>query len=747
MRGIPYMTQTAGRTADFPTLRSSSDNGKVDQVDLVALAKSLRRAVSGEVAFDEGSRALYAADASNYRQPPIGIVIPRTTDDVIATIATCRSYGVPVLNRGGGTSLAGQCCNAAVVIDMSKYLNHIVEIDPARRLAVVEPGVILDDLRAEAEKHGLTFGPDPATHNRCTLGGMLGNDSCGVHSLMAGKTVDNTDSLDVLTYSGLRLTVGKTDDSELNELLRQQDARATIYRRLRALRDRYGDLVRERYPKIPRRVSGYNLDELLPEKGFNVARALVGTEGTCVTVLEATTRLVYSPPARSLLVLGYPDAFSAGDHVMEVLAHGPVGLEGIDSRLVGYMRKKKLHPQDIELLPEGGGWLPVEFGGESKEESDERARRLMDELKRQDHAPTMKLFDDPAQEHMVWEIRESGLGATAFVPGEPDAWPGWEDSAVPPEKVGTYLRDFRTLLDKYHYVCSLYGHFGQGCVHCRISFDLKTAEGIKHYRSFISEAADLVVSYGGSLSGEHGDGQSRAEFLPKMFGEELVGAFREFKAIWDPDWQMNPGKVVKPHRMDEDLRLGADYEPPQPKTYFQFPEDSGSFARAALRCVGVGKCRRMGGGTMCPSFMVTREEEDTTRGRAHALFEMLQGDPIRGGWHDQHVKETLDLCLSCKGCKRDCPVNVDMATYKAEFLSHYYAGRLRPRSAYAMGLIAVWARLASAMPGIANAITQTPGLRALAKAAGGIAPERDLPAFAGETFKAWFRRSEEHTSE
>ncbi len=709
-------------------------------VDAKGLAADLRRQIAGEVRFDDGSRALYATDASNYRQVPIGIVIPRDAKDVVQTIALCHRYGAPVLPRGGGTSLSGNSCNVAVVIDCSKYMRQILALDPQQKRARVQPGVILDHLRQQAEQHHLTFGPDPATHDHCTLGGMIGNNSCGVHSVMAGRTADNIEELEVVTYDGLRLRVGQTSETELEQIIRAGGRRGEIYQQLKALRDRYADLIRQRYPRIPRRVSGYNLDELLPENGFNVARALVGSEGTCVTALEATTRLVYSPPVRSLLVLGYPDAYSAGDHVTEVLAHGPVGLEGIDSRLVGYMRKKKLHPEDIELLPEGGGWLLVEFGGESKEEADAHARKLMDALKRQNHPPSMKLFDDPTQEHMVWQIRESGLGATAFVPGEPDAWPGWEDSAVPPERVGDYLRDLRKLLDRYQYTCSLYGHFGQGCIHCRISFDLKTAEGIRHYRSFMSEATDLVVSYGGSLSGEHGDGQSRAEFLPRMFGEELVSAFRDFKTIWDPAWQMNPGKVVQPHRIDEDLRLGADYEPPQPKTYFQYPEDGGSFARAALRCVGVGKCRRMSGGTMCPSYMVTREEQDTTRGRAHALFEMLQGSPISSGWHDEHVKETLDLCLSCKGCKRDCPVNVDMATYKAEFLSHYYAGRLRPRSAYSMGLISFWARLASAMPGIANAITQTPVLRDLAKAAGGLAPQRDLPPFAGETFKAWFAR-------
>jgi FAD/FMN-containing dehydrogenase/Fe-S oxidoreductase len=719
-----------------PVIRKQPATG----VDVKGLAADLRRQVKGEVRFDAGSRALYATDGSNYRQVPIGVVVPQDTDDVLHTIALCRRYGAPVLPRGGGTSLTGNCCNVAVILDFSKYLHHILALDPQHKLARVQPGVILDDLRNTAEQHHLTFGPDPATHTHCTLGGMIGNNSCGIHSVMAGRTAENIEELEIVTYDGLRMRVGQTSAEELEQIIRAGGRRGEIYRQLKALRDHYADLIRQRYPHIPRRVSGYNLDELLPENGFHVARALIGSEGTCVTVLEATTRLIYSPPARSLLVLGYPDVASAGDHVTEIMGHGPMGLEGIDSHLIGYMKKKKLHPEDIELLPEGDGWLLVQFGGESKEESDDHAHTLMEALRNQSGSPTMKLFDDPAQEEMVWQIRESGLGATAFVPGEPDAWPGWEDSAVPPEQVGNYLRDLRKLMDHYHYEAALYGHFGQGCIHCRISFDLKTAEGIRHYRAFVSEAADLVVNYGGSLSGEHGDGQSRAELLPKMFGEELVGAFREFKAIWDPAWQMNPGKVVQPHHFDQDLRLGANYEPPQPRTHFQFPEDNGSFARATLRCVGVGKCRRMSGGTMCPSFMVTREEEDTTRGRAHALFEMLQGDPIRGGWHNEHVKETLDLCLSCKGCKRDCPVNVDIATYKAEFLSHYYAGRLRPRSAYAMGLISTWARLASIMPGLANTITQTPLLRALAKAAGGIAPERDLPLFAGETFKAWFRK-------
>lgn len=398
--------------------------------------------------FDDGSRALYATDASNYRQVPIGVVVPRDAEDVVQTIALCRRYGAPILPRGGGTSLSGNCCNVAVVLDCSKYMRQILALDPQQKLARVQPGVILDALRQQTEQHHLTFGPDPATLNHCTLGGMIGNNSCGVHSVMlgmAGRTADTIEELEVITYAGLRMRVGRTSDAELEQIIRAGGRRGEMYRQMQALRDRYADLIRRRYPKIPRRISGYNLDELLPENGFNVARALVGTEGTCVTVLEATMRLVYSPPVRSLLVLGYPDAYSAGDHVMEILAHGPIGLEGIDSRLVGYMRKKKLHPEDIELLPEGGGWLLVEFGGESKAESDERARTLMDALKKADDAPTMKLIDDPAQEQMVWEVRESGLGATAFVPGEPDAWPSWEDSAGPPERVGSYPRSLLKL--------------------------------------------------------------------------------------------------------------------------------------------------------------------------------------------------------------------------------------------------------------------------------------------------------------
>jgi FAD/FMN-containing dehydrogenase/Fe-S oxidoreductase len=716
-------------------------------LDTIELEAELRSNLRGEVRFDDGSRALYATDGSNYRQTPIGVVLPRSVDDVIAAIAIAHARGAPITGRGCGTSLAGQCCNAAIIIDMSKYLNRVLEIDVEKKLGRVEPGTILDDLRHAAEKRQLTFGPDPATHNHCTLGGMIGNNSCGIHSVMAAfhgngaRTSDNVHELEILTYDGERLRVGATNEDELERIIRGGGRRGEIYRNLRQLRDKYASAIREKFPSIPRRVSGYNLDELLPENGFNVARALVGTEGTCVTVLEATLCLLENPKARTLLVLGYPDVYSAGDHAPEIMQHQPIGLEGIDDVLIGYMKKTGLHPEDIQLLPEGKGFLMAEFGGDSKQDADEKARALMAALKKKGNAPNMKLFEDAWEESKVWEVRESGLGATAFVPGLDDTWPGWEDSAVPPDKVGPYLRDLRKLFHKYDYSASLYGHFGQGCIHCRIPFDLYTAAGIKKYRAFVDEASDLVLSYGGSLSGEHGDGQSRAELLPKMYGPEIMEAFREFKSIWDPQWKMNPGKVIGAYAITENLRVGSDYNPWEPPTYFQFPSDKGSFARATLRCVGVGKCRRLEGGTMCPSFMATREEKDTTRGRAHLLFEMLRGETIgKNGWRDESVKDALDLCLACKGCKSDCPVNVDMATYKAEFLAHYYKGRVRPIHAYAFGLIHVWSRLAQIAPSLVNFANRAPLISDLVKGLLGVAQQREMPGFAAESFKNWFAR-------
>ena len=640
----------------------------------LALQAELRERVKGEVRFDAGTRAIYAHDSSNYRQVPFGVVVPKDAGDVVAAVEVCRSHGAPVLPRGCGTSLSGETTNVAVILDTSKYMREIVEVNPEEGYARVQPGVVRDQLSHMTEKqYNLTFAPDTSTHAYATFGGMIGNNSCGVHSVMAGRTSDNVEELEIVTYDGLRVRVGPTSEEGLERIIKEGGRRGEIYRKLKDLRDKYADLIRERYPEIPRRVSGYNLDDLLPEKGFNVARALVGSEGTLVTILEAKVRLVYSPPARSLLVLGYPTIYEAGDHVPQILGHGPVGLEGIDEELIQNMQLRGMHPSDIPMLPEGKGWLLVEFGGETTEEAHGKAQKAMEELKKAENPPSMELFESADETEKIWGIREDGLGATAYVPQEGDHWPGWEDSAVSPDRVGEYLRDLRDLYNKYGYHASLYGHFGDGCIHCRVDFDLKTAEGIKKWHSFMEEAADLVVSYGGSLSGEHGDGQQRAELLPKMYGEELMQAFREFKSIWDPEWKMNPGKVIDANPMTEDLRLGKAYNPREPETYFAYPQDHGSFAHATLRCVGAGKCRDTESGTMCPSYMVTLEEEHTTRGRARILHEMLRGKVIEDGFRSRKVFDALDLCLSCKGCKGDCPVDVDMATYKAEFLSKYYS--------------------------------------------------------------------------
>ena len=729
--------------------RPTPHAGAVDRwpVDADALARALERRVQGDVRFGEGDRALYATDASNYRQPPIGVVLPRSADDVIATIATAREFDAPVLMRGGGTSLAGQCCNTAVVLDTTRYFNRLIAIDAAARRAIVEPGIVLDDLRRAAAAHGLTFGPDPSTHSRCALGGMIGNNSCGVHSVMAefygpgAHTMHQVESLDVLLYDGTRLTVGPTSQGELQRIVHEGGPRAAIYRALAELRDRYADEIRRRFPKdLIRRGSGYNLDQLLPEHGFNVARALTGTEGTCVAVLGATVTLIHEPKCRTVVVLGYPSVFDAGDHVPVVRELKPIALEGMDDALIRDMRDTGIHPDAIDLMPEGKGFLVVEFGGDTREEADDRAREAMAWLKGRRDAPTMRTYSDAASQTKVWEVRESGLGATAFIPDKPDAWEGWEDSSVPVDRLGDYLRDLRKLFDRYGYDSALYGHFGQACVHCRINFDFYTVPGVEKFRAFGIEAAQLVCGkYGGSLSGEHGDGQSRGELLPIMYGETLVQAFRDFQRIWDPTGRMNPDKMVSGFTRSENLRLGPEYDPPQPETHFQFPDDRGSFARATLRCVGVGLCRRHEAGTMCPSYMVTREEQHATRGRAHLLFEMLRGELVEDGWKSEKVKGALDLCLACKGCKGECPVHVDMATYKAEFLSHYYEHHRRPRHAYAFGLIHRWAAIGTRTPRLVNTVMRLPLVSRAAKWAMGMAPERRMPQFATTRFTRSYR--------
>ncbi|OZM77225.1 FAD-binding and (Fe-S)-binding domain-containing protein [Pseudonocardia sp. MH-G8] len=703
------------------------------------LARDLTRSLDGEARFDEGSRALYANDASIYRELPLGVVLPRHADDVFATLAICRTHGVPIAARGCGTGLAGQSTTTGVLIDFSKYMRKIVHIDPERRIARVQPGVVCDQLRAAAGEHGLTFAVDPATHDRNTVGGMIGNNSCGTHSYWGGKTVDNVIEMDVVTYDGTRMTVGRTDDATYERILAEGGRRAEIHRRLRLLRDTHAGLIRDRFPEIPRRVSGYNLPDLLPEKGFDVARALVGSESTCALVLEATVRLLPDPTYHALLVVGYPDPFTAADHVPDFDGTGAIALESFDAGVLDNLEAHKAHIPGMDELPTGAAWLLVEYGADTREEAEAQVEHAKSRTGGTPGAP--KVFADAAGQAQVWEVRRSTIEFTR-IPGRHAGLAGWEDAAVAPERLGDYLREYCRLVERHGYHTVLFGHYGQGCVHNRLDLHLDSAPDVENFRRFLGEAGDLVVRFGGSLSGEHGDGQLRADQLVKMFGPKLVEVFAEFKAIFDPDGRMNPGKIVHPYPPTANLGLGTGYQPREVHTHFRFPDDQLGFADAVNRCFGIGRCRHDSGGTMCPSYMVTHEEEHSTRGRARLLLEMmgghLSGSGRGSGWRDEHVKDALDLCLACKGCKGDCPVGVDMATYKAEFLSHYYARRLRPAAAYAMGLIPIWARLASRVPRLANAALAAPGLGRMTRKIAGVDPRREAPPFAARTFRSWF---------
>jgi FAD/FMN-containing dehydrogenase/Fe-S oxidoreductase len=709
------------------------------------LVEDLSAVVEGEVRFDAGSIAAYSCDSSIYRQVPMGVVVPRDPEDAVRAIGVCRRHEVPVLSRGGGTSLAGQTTNAAVVLDWSKYCNRVVSVDPAARTCVVEPGIALDDLDRAVGEHDLMFGPRPSTHQSCTLGGMIGNNSCGATAQAYGKTADNVRRLEILTYEGERWWVGPTENGELERILASGGRQATLYRDLVALRDRHLAAIRTGFPQIPRRVSGYNLEALLPEHGLDVARALVGSEGTLVTVLRAELELVPRPAHKVMVLLGFPDIAAAGDAVPSVLEHDPWQLEAMDDVLISLEDAARIEESVIHRLPRAGGWLMVQLAGESEDDVRRAAHRLGDQAQGWDPAPSVEIVDDPVQEGEFIEVREAGLGATAHPSARHETWEGWEDAAVPPDRLGDYLRDFRDLLDEFDFdrgETSLYGHFGQGCVHTRIPFELRTAPGIAHYRAFAERAADLVVDYGGSLSGEHGDGQSRGELLGRMFGPELMTAFGELKAIFDPGNRMNPGKLVDPDPLDSHLRLGTEFAPRELTTWFAYPKDEGKFSKASMRCVGVGKCRQSGsehGQVMCPSYMVTREEEHSPRGRSRLLFEMVRGETVPDGWHSEEVRDALDLCLACKGCKVDCPVNVDVATYKAEFLAHHYAHRVRPASHYSMGWLPATAAIARRAPRAVDRAAHAPLVGRLLKRAGGVAPERELPHFAPEPFTGWWR--------
>jgi FAD/FMN-containing dehydrogenase/Fe-S oxidoreductase len=664
---------------------------------------------------------------------PLGVTFPLDERDVQSIVDVCRRYDAPILGRGAGTSLAGQACNVAVIVDMSRHMNQILEIDAENHTARVQPGVVLDDLNAVARALDLTFGPDPATHAWCTIGGMVGNNSCGTHALYAGKTVDNIEELVVVTYEGERMTLGSCDDDEyLNRASSDGDA-GRIIRELRTLRREFANDIESGYPSISRRVSGYNLDQLLPENGFHLARAMVGTESTCALVTEITVSLSPWPRHRVLVVLGYDSIYEAADHVPELLRFDLIGLEGFDGRLVEQMRRADLNVENLRLLPEGEGWLLAEIGADSASEAALKAEELVRSVPSKVRAVILR---GKAEQEQVWRVRESGLGATARPSGQAVNYEGWEDAAVAPANLGRYLRGIRDLWAEFDYTGAWYGHFGQGCVHTRNNFDLSSVEGLRKYRAFVERAADLCVSLGGSISGEHGDGQSRGELLARMYSPELMEAFRRFKYAWDPRGKMNPGKVIDAFPLDTNIRYGPRYRKSTLlPTGFSFAQDGGSLQQAAERCVGVGRCRSETIAVMCPSYRVTHDEKHSTRGRAKLLGELFQGETTPESWRNEEVFEALDLCLSCKGCAVDCPTQVDMATYKSEFLFHYYAKRLRPLSAYALGLIPWSGRFASMVPRTANGLLHNRITGGLLKRLAGISQERRVPVFATKSFR------------
>ncbi|MFG3616419.1 FAD-binding and (Fe-S)-binding domain-containing protein [Nocardia sp. NPDC047654] len=675
---------------------------------------ALRGTIAGEVGTSERRRAEYSSDASNYRVLPAAVVFPRTEEDVAVTLEFARDHGLPVTARGAGTSVAGNAIGSGLVLDFSRHMNRIVSIDPAARVATVQPGVVLSELQRAARPHGLRFGPDPSTQNRCTLGGMIGNNACGPRAVAWGRTSDTVRELRVLDGTCTERTLA-ADLSAVPGLAEFGRANLAVLRT---------DLGR-----FDRQASGYGLEHLLPERGASAAKAFVGSEGTCGLLLEATVDLVALPAATVLTVLGYPDMATAADDVAAVLACAPIAVEGIDARLVDVVRA---HRGLVPELPRGDSWLFVETAGETQADALVVAQRLC----RTAGAMDTRIVPDPGTAAALWRIRADGAGLAGRTPDGRPAWPGWEDAAVPPARLGAYLRDFAALTHDHGVDGLLYGHIGDGCIHVRL--DLPIADAPRRFRAFLFDAAELVVRHGGSLSGEHGDGRARSELLSVMYSPAVLDVFAGYKALFDPDDVLNPGVLVAPRAIDADLRL-AGVPDVRPSSGYVLSEDDGDMGVAVHRCVGVGKCRA-DGGFMCPSYQATRDEKDSTRGRARVLQEVVRGALP---WSSEAVAESLDLCLSCRACRSDCPAGVDMATYKSETLYRRYRHRPRPIDHYSLGQLPRWLSVASRMPRVVNALAGRVTLRRAGLRAAGIDPRRDVPRLAPRGFRRIWRDLDE----
>jgi FAD/FMN-containing dehydrogenase/Fe-S oxidoreductase len=702
------------------------------------LERELKRVVEGEVRFDDYSRLLYSTDASMYQVDPIGVVLPRTKDDVRAVLELANRYNVPVLPRGGGTSLIGQTVNHAVVLDFSKYMNQVLEVNREELWCRVQPGVIQDELNAHVRPMGLLFGPDTSTSNRATLGGMSGNNSAGSHSIAYGKTIDHVLELQCLLVDGSEVTLRDLTLAELEAKCRADGLEGQIYREVRRLVDQHADEIRARYPKLMRRVSGYNLDEFVKSQPFGLHRLAVGSEGTLVAVVEMKVRLVRRPKFTALDVIHYDDLQAALESSADLLTTAPYAVEVTDKMILDLARENIEQRARMGFVQgDPAAIMIVEYSGESEAEVRAKIEALEALRARKRIGYAAHLAYDPAEQLSIWKLRKAGLGLLLGTKGDRKPIAFVEDTAVEPAKLGPFISRFREILTRHGARAGYYGHCSVGCLHIRPLINLKDAGEIRKMRAIAEEITALVVEFGGGLSGEHGDGRARSPFNETLYGPRLYDAFRQVKRAFDPKGILNPGNIVDAQPMTEHLRYGPEYRAWEPETLLDF-SGQGGFAAAVEMCNGIGVCRKKLEGTMCPSYMATLDEEHSTRGRANALRAVLSGKVPRSEFTGRRLYEVLDLCLECKACKAECPANVDMAKLKYEFLAHYYRAHGLPLRNRLFGRIHALARVGSALAPVSNWIARSAPHRWLLERLAGIDRRRPLPSFAGESFVRWF---------